>query len=66
MFAQDEGSEQDVACKFANHLRGPKGRLVMKHLDEGESFIVQTSKHRLLVTKKNGEPEVCALEAPTS
>ncbi|MEM2142302.1 MAG: hypothetical protein QXS20_05240 [Candidatus Thorarchaeota archaeon] len=53
---------REIADRFADHLRGEKGRIVMENLAEGESFIVHTSEMRLLVTKVKGELEVRVLE----
>ncbi|MFX1260485.1 MAG: hypothetical protein ACFFAZ_00220 [Promethearchaeota archaeon] len=40
--------------RFTRYLNGPMGRTVLETLDEGESFILQTSQHTFRVTKKKG------------
>jgi len=52
----------DVVHRFARYLNGPKGRSVMDHIDEGESFIVQTAECTLRVTKIQGRAQVSNIE----
>jgi len=40
------------------------GKTVLSSLDEGESFILQTSEHTLRVTKKNGRAVVDPVQVP--
>ncbi len=55
-----------IASRFTHYLNGPMGRNVMDVLDEGESFILQTSSVTLRVTKREGKAVVKALEVPLS
>jgi hypothetical protein len=43
-----------VVERFTRYLNGPMGRIVLETLDEGESFILQTSQHTFRVTKRRG------------
>lgn len=51
-------SEEKVVARFTKYLNGPMGRSVLDNLDEGESFILQTSEHTLRITKRNGRAVV--------
>ena len=53
-----------VVSRFERYLNGPMGRTVLSNLDEGESFILQTSEHTLRVTKRNGRAVVTPLQVP--
>jgi len=53
-------SEEKVVTRFTRYLNGPMGKTVLDNLDEGESFILQTSEHTLRITKRNG----CAVVKP--
>jgi hypothetical protein len=56
---------QDRAVdRFTRYLNGPMGRTVLETLDEGESFILQTSDHTFRVTKRNGRAVVELLQVP--
>ncbi|MHA2601712.1 MAG: hypothetical protein AM324_006240 [Candidatus Thorarchaeota archaeon SMTZ1-83] len=55
-----------IVSRFTRYLNGPMGRTVMDVLDEGESFILQTSSVTLRVTKRQGKAVVNALEVPHS
>ncbi|MFX1416994.1 MAG: hypothetical protein ACFFC0_09280 [Promethearchaeota archaeon] len=55
-----------IVSRFTHYLNGPMGRTVMDVLDEGESFILQTSSVTLRVTKREGKAVVKALEVPLS
>ena len=51
-FLNEQDSSTDrVVCRFTRYLNGPVGKTVLDNLSEGESFILQTSKHTLRVTK---------------
>ena len=47
-----------VVERFTRYLNGPMGRVVLETLDEGESFILQTSEHTFRVTKKKGRAAI--------
>ncbi|MFX0055605.1 MAG: hypothetical protein ACFFAX_06410 [Promethearchaeota archaeon] len=47
-----------VVERFTRYLNGPMGRTVLETLDEGESFILQTSEHTFRVTKRRGKAVV--------
>jgi hypothetical protein len=51
-------SKHPVVVRFARYLNGPMGKTVLENLEEGESFILQTSQHTLRVTKRNGKASV--------
>jgi len=53
-----------VVERFTRYLNGPMGRTVLETLDEGESFILQTSEHTLRVTKRRGKAEIEILQLP--
>ena len=57
-------AEERVVQKFSKYLNGPLGQTVLENLDEGESFILQTSDHTLRVTKRNGRAEVKLQNSP--
>ena len=42
---------QRVITRFTRYLNGPLGKTVLNNLDEGESFILQTSEHSFKITK---------------
>ena len=44
-------SEEKVVTRFTRYLNGPMGKTVLENLDEGESFVLQTSEHTLRNTK---------------
>ena len=50
-----------VVERFTRYLNGPMGRTVLETLDEGESFILQTSEHTFRVTKKKGRAVIEAV-----
>jgi hypothetical protein len=52
-----------VISRFERYLNGPMGKTVLSNLDEGESFILQTSEHTLRITKRNGRAVVTPLQA---
>ena len=51
-------SGEHVVQRFTNYLNGHRGKAVLDSLEEGESFILQTSKHTLRVTKRKGKAVV--------
>ena len=53
-----------VVQRFTNYLNGHRGKAVLDSLEEGESFILQTSEHTLRVTKRNGKAVVKLENAP--
>jgi len=55
-----------VVVRFTNYLNGPLGRSVLDNLDEGESFILQTSDHTLRITKRNGKAVVNLVSVPAA
>ncbi len=55
-----------VVVRFTNYLNGPLGRNVLDNLDEGESFILQTSDHTLSITKLNGKAVVNLIRVPVA
>ena len=55
-----------VVVRFTNYLNGPLGRSVLDNLDEGESFILQTSDHTLRITKRKGKAVVTLVSIPAA
>ncbi|MHA2041026.1 MAG: hypothetical protein ACW975_04110 [Candidatus Thorarchaeota archaeon] len=53
-----------VVERFTRYLNGPMGRTVLETLDEGESFILQTSELTFRVTKRKGKAVVELLSEP--
>ncbi|MFW9919659.1 MAG: hypothetical protein ACFFED_08675 [Candidatus Thorarchaeota archaeon] len=51
-------SKHPVVMRFTKYLNGPMGVRVLENLDEGESFLLQTSEHTLRVTKRRGKAVV--------
>ncbi len=51
---KDIPSTHGIVERFTRYLNGPLGRKVLDNLEEGESFIVQTSDYILRVTKLDG------------
>ena len=51
-------AEQKVVTRFTRYLNGPMGKSVLDNLEEGESFILQTSEHTLRITKRRGRAVV--------
>ena len=56
--------QERVVERFSRYLNGPMGRTVIDTLDEGESFILQTSEHTFRVTKRRGRAVVEILQLP--
>jgi hypothetical protein len=64
-FTRGHSSEAErVVSRFARYLNGPIGKTVLDNLEEGESFILQTSEHTLRVTKTRGRAIVELLQVP--
>ena len=55
-----------IVVRFTKYLNGPLGRSVLDNLDEGESFILQTSEHTLSITKRNGTAVVNLVGVPAA
>ncbi len=55
-----------VVVRFTNYLNAPLGRSVLDNLDEGESFILQTSDHTMRITKQNGKAVVSLVSIPAA
>jgi len=51
-------AEERVVTRFTRYLNGPMGKTVLDNLEEGESFILQTSEHTLRITKVRGRAVV--------
>jgi hypothetical protein len=51
-----------VVARFEKYLNGPMGKSVLSNLEEGESFILQTSEHTLRVTKRRGRAVITPLQ----
>ncbi len=58
VIGEPKSSVERVVARFTRYLNGPMGRTVLDNLDEGESFILQTSEHTLRITKQNGRAVV--------
>jgi len=54
-------AQEKVVARFTRYLNGPMGKTVLDNLEEGESFILQTSEHTLRITKRNGRAVVTPL-----
>jgi hypothetical protein len=59
-------SMHPVVVRFTRYLNGPLGKTVLENLEEGESFILQTSEHTFRVTKRNGRAVVALINSPPS
>ncbi len=57
-------SRHPVVVRFTRYLNGPMGARVLENLDEGESFLLQTSEHTIRVTKRHGKAVVNLLTIP--
>ena len=58
-------SKHPVVKRFTKYLNGPMGKTVLENLDEGESFVLQTSEHTLRVTKRRGKAVVGLMQKRT-
>ncbi|UCE10148.1 MAG: hypothetical protein JSW61_14445 [Candidatus Thorarchaeota archaeon] len=56
-------SEERIVERFRRYLNGPVGKTVLDNLDEGESFILQTSEHTLRITKSRGKAIVSLVDS---
>lgn len=56
-------SKSPVVIKFTKYLNGPMGKSVLDNLEDGESFILQTSEHTLRVTKRKGSAIVSLIQS---
>ncbi|MHA1135261.1 MAG: hypothetical protein ACTSSE_02120 [Candidatus Thorarchaeota archaeon] len=54
-------AQEKVVARFTRYLNGPMGKTVLDNLEEGESFILQTSEHTLRITKRRGRAVVTPL-----
>ncbi|MHA1959986.1 MAG: hypothetical protein ACW99U_07130 [Candidatus Thorarchaeota archaeon] len=61
-----KSSGERIVERFRRHLNGPMGKTVLDNLDEGESFILQTSEHTLRITKSRGKAIVILVGGPSS
>ena len=55
--------DEVLVRRFTQYLNGPMGKVVLQALDEGESFLLQTSDHTLKVTKSKGRAVVNLLSS---
>ncbi|MHA1637837.1 MAG: hypothetical protein ACTSUB_07460 [Candidatus Thorarchaeota archaeon] len=51
-------SQNPTVKKFTKYLNSHMGKSVLDNLEDGESFILQTSEHTLRITKRNGSAVV--------
>ncbi|MCF2135944.1 MAG: hypothetical protein K9W43_01775 [Candidatus Thorarchaeota archaeon] len=51
---KDISSSDVLVQRFTQYLNGPLGRKVLDSLDDGESFIIQTTDYVLRITKQDG------------
>ena len=56
-------SQNPTVKKFTKYLNGPMGKSVLDNLDDGESFILQTSEHTLRVTKRKDSAVVSLIRS---
>ena len=61
IIGEPRSSVEKVVARFTKYLNGPMGRTVLDNLEDGESFILQTSEHTLRITKKHGRAVVTPL-----
>ncbi|MHA1934094.1 MAG: hypothetical protein ACW97A_02320 [Candidatus Thorarchaeota archaeon] len=57
-------SKNPVVVRWTRYLNGKLGKSVLENLDDGESFILQTSEHTLRVTKRKGKAIVSLIDLP--
>ncbi|MBD3159975.1 MAG: hypothetical protein GF309_14435 [Candidatus Lokiarchaeota archaeon] len=55
---------EEVISKYEKKLNSSPGDSVLEYLNEGESFLIDTSDYLLRVTKRNGRAEVALVEIP--
>jgi hypothetical protein len=53
-----DAQAQRIVSRFTRYLNGPMGKAVLQNLEDGESFILQTSEYSLRVTNVNGRAVV--------
>jgi hypothetical protein len=55
-YDDEKGNNKErVVQRYSNYLNGPMGKNVMENVDEGASFMLETSKYVLRVTKIKGK-----------
>ena len=59
---QKSKNKQMIAQRYSNYLNGPMGKNVMDSVDEGDSFMLETSQYLLKVTKVKGKAIVDIVE----
>ena len=52
---QKDNNNDRVVQRYSNYLNGPMGKRVMENIEEGDSFVLETSTHMLRVTKIEGK-----------
>ena len=62
IFTDQSSSVERVIRRFTKYLNGPMGKSVLDNLEEGESFILQTSEYTFRVTKKKNRAVVELLQ----
>ena len=62
---QKDNNKETVVQRYSNYLNGPMGKNVMENVDEGKSFMLQTSKYLLRVTKIKGKAIVDIIKNQT-
>lgn len=55
---------EEVISKYEKNLNSSPGDSVLQYLNEGESFLIDTTDYLLRVTKRNGRAEVALVEIP--
>ncbi|MFW9967539.1 MAG: hypothetical protein ACFFEA_10335 [Candidatus Thorarchaeota archaeon] len=50
-----DNNREGVVQRYVKYLNGPMGKNVMDNVNEGESFVLETSTHKLRVTKVKGK-----------
>ena len=60
---QKGNNKEEVVQRYSNYLNGPMGKNVMENVDEGESFVLETSKYVLRVTKTEGKAIVDIIQS---
>jgi hypothetical protein len=49
-----ENAEEQARKRFDKYINGPMGVTILEKLEEGESFILQTSEYAFRISKKKG------------
>jgi len=60
-----DSDRERVVQRYVKYLNGPMGKNVMDNVDEGESFVLETSTHKLRVTKVKGKAIVDIIQQLT-